>query len=88
MVVRAAGAGKRSGGKPPPPLHVTPRGDDWVVKRAGGQRASSTHDTQKGALDVARQQAKKEGGQVKVHGEDGRIREERTYRTDPNPPKG
>lgn len=74
---------------PPPARHVVPRGDDkWAVQRAGGERASSLHETQADAMREAQRQASQEGGQMVVHRPDGRIREERTYREDPYQPKG
>ena len=87
---KGSGGSKKGGGggKTPKPLHVTPKAGDWSVKREGNQRASSTHSTQKAAIEAARKQAQGEGGQVKVHGQNGQIREERTYRKDPYPPKG
>jgi Uncharacterized protein conserved in bacteria (DUF2188) len=35
-------------------LHVVPHNDTWAVKREGNERASSTHPTQKEAIEAAR----------------------------------
>lgn len=69
-------------------LHVTPRGERWAVRSAGAGRASRVVDTQKEAIEIARERAKREGGEMYVHGRDGRIRERNTYGKDPFPPKG
>lgn len=73
---------------PPPARHVVRHEDAWAVRIAGASRVSSTHGTQEQAIERARIQAAAEGGQILVHGRDGKIREERTYRTDPFPPPG
>ncbi len=68
-------------------FHVTPgKKDGWDVKRAGSERASSTHDTQKEAFEQARAQAKSEKTSVRVHGKDGKIREERSYGNETDKP--
>ncbi len=70
--------------------HVTKRPDgDWNVIKAGGQRPSSTHETQSQAIAAARVQAKQQPlGQVVIHGTDNKIRNEYTYGKDPFPPAG
>jgi len=72
----------------PPARHVVHHDDTWAVRVAGSSRVSSTHNTQQQAIERARIQATAEGGQILVHGRDGKIREERTYRPDPYPPAG
>jgi hypothetical protein len=67
--------------------HVVPRGDGWSVRSSGATRASGTFSTQREAIDVARERAKKGGTELYIHGSDGRIRERNTYGRDPNPPK-
>lgn len=65
--------------------HVVPssRGG-WDVKREGGARASSHHETKQPAIDAARDKAKAAPlGQVRIHGQDGRIQTEWTYGNDP-----
>lgn len=61
--------------------HVVPTEGGWVVKRDSGKSASrrSIHATQRDAVDLAREQVKKAGGgEVIVHGRDGRIRDSDT----------
>jgi len=59
-------------------LHVVPHNNDWAVKREGNERASSTHPTQKEAIDSARELAK-ELDDIVIHRADGTIRERVTY---------
>ena len=70
--------------------HVTPGKDgDWRVKGESASRASSTHGTKADAVARAKEQAKGQPlGQVVIHGKDGKIQTEHTYRKDPYPPKG
>ena len=70
--------------------HVTPNADDgWKVKAAGGERASSTHETKAQAVERARELAKNQDkSQVVVHRRDGTIQTEWTYGSDPFPPEG
>jgi hypothetical protein len=59
-------------------LHVVPHEDAWAVKREGNERASSTHPTQKDAIEAARDLAK-ELDDIVIHRADGTIRERVTY---------
>lgn len=68
--------------------HVVPKDGGWAVRGEGNSRASSTHQTQKRAIDAAREQARKQGSEMIIHGRDGKIRERNTYGKDPHPPKG
>lgn len=65
-------------------------GDKWVNKRNDGDRASSTHDTQKEAIDTARRMLQNQGGgELTTKGLDGKIRSKDTIPPgrDPNPPR-
>lgn len=59
-------------------LHVVPHGDGWAVKKEGNERASSTHDTQKNAIEGARSLAST-GDDIVIHRPDGSIRDRITY---------
>ena len=74
--------------KAPKPLNVQPHGKKWEVSRDGADRASSIHDRKSDAVEKGREQAKNEGGSLKIKSGDGKIQEERTYHKDPVPPKG
>ena len=69
-------------------LHVTPNRGKWAVREAGSPKASRVVETQREAIDIARERAKRNGTELYVHGRDGRIRERSSYGNDPNPPKG
>ena len=68
--------------------HVVPHPNGWAVKQGGGERASSLHDTQKEAIQTARQQSRDLGTELKIHGKNGRIRESDSHGNDPYPPRG
>lgn len=59
-------------------LHVVPHDQGWAVKREGNERPSSTHPTQKDAIESARDLAK-EQDDIVIHRADGTIRERVTY---------
>ena len=61
----------------------------WADKKNGADRASSTHATQRDAIDAARDMLKNSGGELKVKGEHGKIRSKDTIPPahDPNPPR-
>lgn len=71
--------------------HVVPNEKGgWDVKAPGADRASAHTDTQKQALDRARDIVRNAGGgEVRIHGRDGKIRDSDTVRpgNDPNPPR-
>lgn len=70
--------------------HVTkdPSGG-WDVKKEGSTRISGNFETQKEAEKEAKQYSSNNGGgEVKIHGLDGKIRDSDTVPpgNDPNPP--
>lgn len=68
--------------------HVAPRGEKWIVRRTGAARATGVFETQREAVEKARDLAKSQGTELYIHGRDGRIRERASYGHDPFPPKG
>ncbi|MCC7571498.1 DUF2188 domain-containing protein [Candidatus Micrarchaeota archaeon] len=68
--------------------HVVPNNGKWQVKGEGNTRASGTFDTQKEAIDNARDKAKNEHSELLIHNTNGQIRERNSYGNDPHPPKG
>lgn len=60
----------------------------WDVKRGGGERASSHHDTKRPAIDEARQISRNQGTELRIHNRDGRIASSDSHGGDPNPPRG
>lgn len=72
--------------------HVVRRTDgQWAVKGPGSKSSSSVSRTQREAIDKVREVVRnKGGGEVRIHGRNGRIRDSRTISpgNDPYPPKG
>jgi hypothetical protein len=71
--------------------HVTKMDDGWKGKLEKGNRASVKGKTKQEVVKKTIEIAKKQGNSsVKIHKQDGKIQEERTYPkgTDPFPPKG
>ena len=70
---------------------VTPnKNGGWKVSAAGTSRASAITDTQQQAIDRARDIVRNlGGGEVTIHGRDGRIRDSDTIPpgNDPYPPR-
>lgn len=73
--------------------HVVPAESGWTVRR-DGTRKSGVYKTQREAVDAAKRELRKSGGEVFVHGKDGRIREADTVgksgvgREVKDPPRG
>lgn len=62
----------------------------WVNKRDDASRAGSVHDTQRDAIDAAKQMLQQGGGgELTVKGVDGKIRSKDSVGggNDPHPPK-
>lgn len=68
-------------------VHVVQRDSGWGTLREGAQRATQVYDTQAQAIQAGRQMARKEQGELLIHGEDGRIRARDSFGNDPYPPK-
>ena len=78
-------ASKKNGGT----VHVVPssRGG-WDVKRGGGERASSHHDTKADAVQSGRDLSRNSGSEFYVHNKDGKIAVKDSHGGDKYPPKG
>lgn len=68
--------------------HVVPHGGNWAVKGEGNEKVTSTHSTQREAIEQARNIAQNQKAELFIHGENGKIRERNSYGNDPFPPKG
>lgn len=69
--------------------HVTRTKNRWAGKADGGKRASVTGTTKADVVKKTADLAKRSGqGQVVVHRMNGTIQSERTYGSDPFPPRG
>lgn len=71
--------------------HVVPsENGGWDVRAPGASRSSNHLDTQAEAIDRARDIVRNAGGgEVVIHGRDGRVRDSDTVApgNDPNPPR-
>lgn len=72
--------------------HVSKNRDlgKWAVKKEGAERVSEFTDTQKEAEKIAKEfSGNSGGGEVRIHGLDGKIRDSDTVApgNDPCPPK-
>ncbi len=68
--------------------HVVPNGDKWAVKGAGNEKNTRIVDTQKEAINIAREIAKNQQSELVIHRPDGRIRDKDSYGNDPRNIKG
>lgn len=69
-------------------IHVVPHPDGgWATRRAGADRVSARHTTQREAIDAGRNSAKRDHVELVIHGTNGRIRDKDSYGNDPCPPK-
>lgn len=71
--------------------NVYQRGEEWVGRRTDASRISISADTQAAAYDAARDLvARNGGGEISLHGRDGRIRDKNTIAPakDPRNTKG
>jgi hypothetical protein len=63
-------------------VHVVPTDGGWQVKREGVDRAAGVYRTQTEATEAAQSAIRRSGGEVRVQGRDGRIRESMTLGRD------
>ena len=69
-------------------IHVTRRENDfWAVIREKAEQASGLFDTQKEAIDWAREMARNDRVELVIHDRENRIRDKDSYGSDPCPPK-
>lgn len=69
--------------------HIVPNpGGGWDVKRGGGQRASSHHETKQDAILKGREVSRNQETELRIHNKDGRIAQSDSHGNDPYPPKG
>lgn len=69
-----------------PDYDVYKQGDKWVGKRDDATRASVSADTQQAAYDATRDLASRNGGgDIKLHGVNGQIRDKNTIKPAKDP---
>lgn len=64
-----------------------PNGDIWQVKSEKAMKATKNFQTQKDAIEYAREIAINQQSELVIHGRNGRIRDKDSYGNDPCPPK-
>ncbi|GAA4736908.1 DUF2188 domain-containing protein [Flavisolibacter ginsenosidimutans] len=68
--------------------HVVPNNGQWSVKGEGNSKYTATTDTQKQAIEIAREIAQNQGSELVIHGRNGQIRAKDSHGNDVYPPKG
>jgi len=70
--------------------HITKDSNQWKFKKEGAARATKTADTKAEIISKMRDHMSDKVGSVKIHKEDGKFQEERTYqrKDDPHKSKG
>lgn len=68
--------------------HVVPNGDKWAVKGAGNEKNTRVVNTQKEAINIAREIAINQQSELVIHRPDGRIRDKDSFGNDPRNIKG
>ncbi|MBY8022686.1 DUF2188 domain-containing protein [Vibrio fluvialis] len=70
--------------------HITKDGEQWKLKKEGADRASKVADTKEEIIKLTREFMEHKTASVKIHKEDGKFQEERTYqrKDDPRSSKG
>jgi len=70
--------------------NITKDGDKWKLQKEGNERPSKTATTKAELIKEMRDYMTDKTGSVKIHKEDGRFQEERTYqrKDDPRKSKG
>lgn len=71
-------------------FHLTKKGDEWRLEKAGTNRARVKASTKAKAMQKMQNYMQTHQGSVRIHKENGRIQEERTYprSKDPRGSKG
>jgi len=71
-------------------FHLTKKGNEWKLEKANSNRAVVKADTKAEAVQKMREYMQTHEGSVRIHKEDGKIQEERTYprSKDPRRSKG
>ena len=68
--------------------HVVKTSSGWGVRGENNSRITKNFNTQKEAINKAREIAINQKSEVLIHVENGKIREKNSYGNDNYPPKG
>ena len=71
-------------------FHLTKKGDEWRLEKAGTNRARVKAPTKAEAMQQMQEYMQSHEGSVRIHKQDGQFQEERTYprSKDPKETKG
>ena len=71
-------------------VHVVKKANHWETKKEGKTSPLTRHHTQEKAIEQGKKIIlKSDGGELVIHGLDGKIRDKNTYvKKDSYPPKG
>ncbi|ADQ80941.1 hypothetical protein Palpr_2812 [Paludibacter propionicigenes WB4] len=67
--------------------HIVPVGEKWGIKGEGNEQYTRIVSTQREAIEIGRGIAQNQHSELLIHGEDGRIRDKRSFGNDPCPPR-
>jgi len=67
--------------------HITKDGDQWKLKKETAKRATEVANTKKKIIKKTQEYIKTHEGSVKIHKQDGKFQEERTYPKKKDPPE-
>lgn len=67
--------------------HLTKNDDHWQLAKEGASRASLSGTTKKETIEKAHAFLEGKVASLKIHGEDGKVQEERTYPRAKDPKK-
>ena len=70
--------------------HLVHKDDQWKLEKQGADRSIRNFETKEQAMEFGVEYMKDHGGSLKIHTQDGRFQEERTYprSADPRKSKG
>lgn len=68
--------------------HVVKTPEGWGVKGENNTRVTQNFETQKEAIEKARNIAINQKSELLIHGTNGQIRAKNSYGNDPCPPRG
>ncbi|NPE29035.1 DUF2188 domain-containing protein [Methanococcoides sp. SA1] len=68
--------------------HVVPQNNKWAVIGAGNNKATKVAETQKEAIEIAREISKNQQSELIIHRRNGQIREKDSHGKDSFPPRG
>jgi uncharacterized protein YdaT len=68
--------------------HVVPHEGSWAVRGANNSKVTKIFDTQREAIEMAREIAINQQSEVVIHRPNGQIRDKNSYGNDDYPPPG